>query len=178
MKAKELRPEIRRTIQRLPRIPFAKNSLLPFARWLYNLGSQTKLRKGVDITLQYISERKAFGQTINKFQVLRHKVAESASGIEAWKSFMYHTSYRYAQGESVIKECSMLKYKTGDLLNQVAYECLQMFGGYGFMEEYPIARIYRDVRVAPIYAGTSEIMKEIISKILIDNVQYKTGVTN
>ena len=89
------------------------------------------------------------------------------------KNFMHHTSFRLSRGEFVVKECSMLKLKTSDLINEIAYKCLQMYGGYGFMEEYPIARIYRDVRVIPIYAGTSEIMKEIIAKIVIDGVEYK-----
>ena len=127
----------------------------------------------LDITLQYISERSAFGKPINKLQVLRHRVADMATEIEAWRSFMNHTSYRLAQGEHVVKECSMLKLKTSDLINKVVYDCLQMFGGYGFMEEYPIGRIHRDVRVLPIYGGTSEIMKEIIAKIIIDKKEYK-----
>ena len=129
----------------------------------------------LDLTLNYIAEREAFGRPINKFQVLRHKVAEMASDIAAWKIFLYHTSYRLGQGEFVVKECSMLKLKTADLLNSVVYDCLQMFGGYGFMEEYPIGRLYRDVRIMPIYGGTSEIMKEIISKIVIDDVKYQTS---
>lgn len=127
----------------------------------------------LDITLQYISEREAFGHPINQFQVLRHKIADIASEVEAWKQFTYITSARFAKGDFVVKECSMLKLRTSDLLNQVVYDCLQMFGGYGFMEEYPIARLYRDVRVIPIFAGTSEIMKEIIAKIVVDKVEYK-----
>ncbi len=127
----------------------------------------------LDITLQYISERSAFGKPINKFQVLRHQVADMASDIAAWQALTDLTSYRLSKGDHVVKECSMLKLKTSDLLNEVVYKCLQMFGGYGFMEEYPIGRIYRDVRVVPIYGGTSEIMKEIIAKMVIDNVSYK-----
>lgn len=127
----------------------------------------------LEITLQYISERMAFGQTINKFQVLRHQIAEMATEYEAYKAFSYQTSYRLAQGENVVKECSMLKMRVGDLLNEITYKCQQMFGGYGFMEEYPIGRIYRDVRIAPIYGGTSEIMKEIIAKMVIEGVEYK-----
>lgn len=126
-----------------------------------------------NLTLQYISEREAFGKTIDKFQVLRHKIADLATEIEAWKQFVYVASARFAKGDFVVKECSMLKLKTSDLLNDVVYDCLQMFGGYGFMEEYPIARLYRDVRVIPIFAGTSEIMKEIIAKIEIEKVEYK-----
>ncbi len=127
----------------------------------------------LDITLQYISERSAFGKPINKFQVLRHQIADMSSDITAWKALMDTTSYRLSKGEHVVKECSMLKLKTSDLLNEIVYKCLQMFGGYGFMEEYPIGRIHRDVRVVPIYGGTSEIMKEIIAKMVIDNVSYK-----
>lgn len=131
------------------------------------------MQHALDITLQYISERMAFGQSINKFQVLRHRIADMASDIEAWQAFCHMTSYRLAQGEHVVKECSMLKLKTSDIANSVVYECLQMFGGYGFMEEYPIGRIYRDIRIAPIYGGTSEIMKEIIAKMIIDKKSYK-----
>lgn len=122
----------------------------------------------LEITLQFISERMAFGKSINKFQVLRHRIADIVSDIEAWKAFTHLTSYRLAQGEDVVKECSMLKLRTSDLANKIVYECQQMFGGYGFMEEYPIGRVYRDIRISPIYGGTSEIMKEIIAKIVID----------
>jgi acyl-CoA dehydrogenase len=135
-----------------------------------NIGT---LQYALDITLQYISERKAFGKRLNQIQVLRHRIADMASDIDAWRTYCYHTCYRLSKGEHVVKECSMLKLKTSDLLNKVVYDCLQMFGGYGFMEEYPIGRLHRDVRVIPIYGGTSEIMKEIIAKMVIDNVQYK-----
>ena len=136
----------------------------------FNIGG---MQKALDITLQYISERQAFGKPLNKIQVLRHKIADMATEVEAWRQFMHHTSYRLSKGDFVVKECSMLKLRTSDLINEIVYDCLQMFGGYGFMEEYPIARMYRDVRVIPIYAGTSEIMKEIIAKIVIDKVEYK-----
>ena len=127
----------------------------------------------MDITLQYISERKAFNKELNKFQALRHQIAEMATDIEAYRAFTHLTSYRLAKGESVVKECSMLKLKTADLMNEIGYKCQQMFGGYGFMEEYPIGRFYRDMRILPIYGGTSEIMKEVIAKIIIDKAQYK-----
>lgn len=136
----------------------------------FNIGG---MRYVMDITLEYMAERSAFGKPINKFQVLRHKIADLATELEALKVFTYHTTLRLAKGEHVVKECSMLKLRTSDFFNELVYDCLQMFGGYGFMEEYPIAQIYRDVRVIPIYAGTSEIMREIISKMIIDNVEYK-----
>ena len=129
--------------------------------------------KVLELTIQYISERVAFGKTINQFQVLRHQIADMATEFEAYRSFTYQTCYRLSNGEHVVKECSMLKMRVADLLNEITYKCLQMFGGYGFMEEYPIGRIYRDVRIAPIYGGTSEIMKEIIAKMVIDKVEYK-----
>jgi len=133
------------------------------------------MQHALDITLQYVSERKAFGKQINQFQVHRHTIAEMASDLEAWRAFCDLTSYRIAQGEDVVKECSMLKLKTSDLLTDMVYKCQQMFGGYGFMEEYHIGRMYRDVRVIPIYAGTSEIMKEIIAKTIIDSQEYKSA---
>lgn len=136
----------------------------------FNVGG---MQKALDVTLQYISERQAFGKPLNRIQVLRHKIADMATEVEVWRQFMHHTSYRLSKGDFVVKECSMLKLRTSDLINEIVYDCLQMFGGYGFMEEYPIARMYRDVRVIPIYAGTSEIMKEIIAKIIIDKVEYK-----
>jgi len=135
-----------------------------------NIGT---MRYALDLTLQYISERKAFGKSINQFQVLRHRIADMETELAAWKTFSDHTSYRLSKGEHVVKECSMLKLKTSDLLNDMVYQCLQMFGGYGFMEEYPIGRLYRDARVIPIYGGTSEIMKEIIAKIVVDKKNYK-----
>jgi alkylation response protein AidB-like acyl-CoA dehydrogenase len=127
----------------------------------------------LELTLQYMSEREAFGKPINKIQVLRHRIVDMATDLDVWKQYMLHNSYRFAKGDFVVKECSMLKMRTADLLNSMVYECLQMFGGYGYIEEFPIARLYRDARVIPIYAGTSEIMKEIISKIVIDKVEYK-----
>ncbi|MGB0839900.1 MAG: acyl-CoA dehydrogenase family protein [Chitinophagales bacterium] len=135
-----------------------------------NIGA---MEAAIDITLQYMSERAAFGKPINRFQALRHRIADLASEVAAYKHMTYNTSWALDQGETVVKECSMLKLKTSDLLNKVVYDCLQMFGGYGFMEEYPIARMYRDARVIPIYGGTSEIMKEIIAKMVIDKVEYK-----
>ncbi|TDL99701.1 MAG: acyl-CoA dehydrogenase [Flavobacteriaceae bacterium] len=124
-------------------------------------------------TIDYMNTRVAFGKPITKFQALRHKLAEMAIEIEATRAFLYLTNQRFCNGDIVVTECSMLKAKTSDLLNEVSDKCLQMFGGYGFIEEYPVARIYRDQRVNPIYAGTNEIMKEIICKTVVDGVTYK-----
>lgn len=127
----------------------------------------------IEMTLKYMHERKAFGRPIAKFQVLRHRLADLLTEVEACKQLVYHTAWLHDQGEFAVKECSMCKLKATELQKRVADECLQMFGGYGYMEEYPIAQIYRDTRVGTIVGGTSEIMREIIAKMAIDATQYE-----
>lgn len=136
-------------------------------------GAISALEKALDTTLQYMSERKAFGRPINKFQVLRHRMAQLAAEVEAAKAFCYYCCQLYADGVYDVKLCSMAKLLVTELSEKVATQCLQSYGGYGFMEEYPMARMYRDVRVGTIGGGSSEIMREIIAKIIIDNVGYK-----
>lgn len=133
----------------------------------------TAIEWALETTLKYMSEREAFGRPINKFQVLRHRIAQMASETEAIKAFCYHCCRLYADGVYDVKLCSMAKLLISELAEKVAHQCLQMFGGYGFMEEYPLARMYRDVRVLTIGGGTSEIMREIIAKMVIDDVDYK-----
>jgi acyl-CoA dehydrogenase len=124
-------------------------------------------------SMQYLSEREAFGRPLNKFQVLRHRVAQLASEIEANKQFVYHCCRLHAAGEYAVKECSMAKLLSSELAEKVMTDCLQFFGGYGFMEEYKMARAYRDCRVGTIGGGTSEIMREILAKMIIDDTSYK-----
>jgi acyl-CoA dehydrogenase len=126
-------------------------------------------------SLQYMSERSAFGRTINKFQVLRHKVAQLASEIECTKVFVLTTAKQHAEGKYVVKECSMAKLLSTELADKCMYQCLQFFGGYGFMEEYKVARAFRDSRIGTIGGGTSEIMRDIIAKIVIDDVKYNSS---
>ncbi len=128
----------------------------------------------LEVTLQYMSERKAFGRSINKFQVLRHRIAQMAAEIEMNKSFVYSLYRRYQEGAYLVKEASMAKLLATQLSDKVTTQCLQMFGGYGFMEDYPLARMYRDTRIGQIGGGTSEILCEIISKIMIDGANYNT----
>ncbi|MEM6966387.1 MAG: acyl-CoA dehydrogenase family protein [Bacteroidota bacterium] len=135
--------------------------------------SVVAMETAIEKTLQYMSEREAFGKTINKFQVLRHRIAQLASEVEALKAFSYHCSQLYAQDVYDVKLCSMAKLISTELQEKVATQCLQFYGGYGFMEEYPLARMYRDVRIGTIGGGSSEIMREIISKIVIDSIDYK-----
>ena len=134
------------------------------------IGSSSK--KAIATTLKYMSERKAFGRSIDKFQVLRHRMAQLAAEVEAYQAFAYHCCEIYAKGIYDVKLCSMAKLLGTELSEKVATQCLQMYGGYGFMEEYPMARMYRDVRVGTIGGGSSEIMREIIAKIIIDDVGY------
>ena len=115
-------------------------------------------------TLQYAKEREAFGRPIGRFQAIRHKFAEMATKIEAAKQFNYVTAWRYANGEYPVREISEVKLFTSRVACEVADECLQIHGGYGYMKEYEIERAYRDVRVNRIGAGTDEIMLEVIGR--------------
>ena len=126
----------------------------------------------LEYALQYMSEREAFGRPINKFQVLRHRVAQLSAEIESTRAFVYHCARLHHDGEYAVKECSMAKLLATELSDKATYQCLQFFGGYGYMEEYKIARMFRDSRIGTIGGGTSEIMREIIAKMVIDDQQY------
>lgn len=128
----------------------------------------------IEYSLQYMSERKAFGKTINKFQVLRHRIAQMSAEIEACKTFTYNICQMYKDGKYCVKEASMSKMLATELADKVIYQCLQFFGGYGFMEEYKVARMYRDARLGTIGGGSSEIMCEIIAKMVVDEVSYES----
>jgi hypothetical protein len=120
-----------------------------------------------------MSEREAFGRTINKFQVLRHRIAQLASEIEATKQFVLYCCKLNDDGAYAVKECSMAKLLATELSDKAAYQLLQFFGGNGFMEDFKAARFFRDSRVGTIGGGSSEIMREIIAKMVIDDVDYK-----
>lgn len=127
----------------------------------------------LDYTLQYMSERKAFGKTINKFQVLRHRIAQLSSELEMHKTFVLQVCKMHNDKQYAVKEASMAKLLATDFSDKAMYELLQFFGGYGFMEEYKVARMYRDTRVGTIGGGSSEIMREIIAKIMIEGASYQ-----
>lgn len=124
-------------------------------------------------TLQYLQEREAFGRKIAKFQAIRHTIADVATEVEVAREFVHSTCWKFSEGQNVVKECSMAKLFTSEMQKRVVDTCLQFFGGYGYMEDFPISRAYRDARVGTIAGGTSEIMREIISKIVVDAVDYK-----
>jgi len=115
--------------------------------------------------IRYGTEREAFGKPIIKFQVWRHKFAEHLSAIEAAKRLTYHAVAMFDAGEPAVKQISMAKLFAGDLAQRVAYDCQQFFGAMGYIEETHISRAWRDVRLITIGGGTSEVMKEIISKM-------------
>lgn len=124
-------------------------------------------------TLKYMNEREAFGRQIKKFQVLRHEIVQLFTELEAGKQMTYNACWLVQNGEVPVKETSMVKLYMTELGNKIVDKCLQMFGGYGYMEDFPIARAYRDARVGTIVGGTTQIMREILSKIIIDDVRYK-----
>ncbi|MCB0513611.1 MAG: SCP2 sterol-binding domain-containing protein, partial [Bacteroidetes bacterium] len=122
--------------------------------------------------IKYMSEREAFGKPINKFQVLRHRVAQLAAEIEATKFYVLQTCRMHNEKKYAVKESSISKLLASELADKTAYQVLQFFGGYGYMEEYKIARAFRDSRIGTIGGGTSEIMREIIAKMVIDDTNY------
>jgi acyl-CoA dehydrogenase len=115
-------------------------------------------------TVRYCQEREAFGRPIGKMQNTRFKLAECATEVEVGRAFLDRLVSEHIAGQYLVKECSMAKLWQTEMLNRVVDECLQFFGGYGYMLEYPITRAYMDARVTRIYAGTNEIMKVIIAK--------------
>jgi len=142
-------------------------------RLIMGVNAHARAEYAVDYAINYIGERQAFGKTLDKFQALRHKVAEMASEVEMCKEFNYSVAKRLNDGQYVVKEASMSKLLSTKMADSVIYDCLQLLGGYGYMEDYPMARLLRDSRLGPIGGGTSEILKEIIAKMVIDKKDYK-----
>ncbi|WKD86248.1 Acyl-CoA dehydrogenase [Polaribacter huanghezhanensis] len=142
-------------------------------RLIMAINAHARAEYAVEYAIQYMSERQAFGKTLDKFQALRHKIAEMASEVEMCKEFNYSIAKRLNDGTYVVKEASMAKMLSTKMADSVIYDALQMLGGYGYMEDYPLARMLRDSRLGPIGGGTSEILKEIIAKMIIDKKDYK-----
>ncbi len=115
-------------------------------------------------TVRYCREREAFGRSIASFQNTRFKLAECATKVEVGRAFLDRLVAEHTAGKHLVKECSMAKLWQTEMLGEVVDTCLQFFGGYGYMLEYPVTRAYMDARVQRIYAGTNEIMKVIIAK--------------
>lgn len=142
-------------------------------RLVMGVNAHARAEYALEYAQQYMSERLAFGKTIDKFQALRHKLVDLYSDMEMCKEFNYSVTYKLNKGMYVVKEASMSKLKSTQMADDVIYNCLQFLGGYGYMEDYPMARLLRDSRLGPIGGGTSEILKEILAKIIIDKKEYK-----
>jgi alkylation response protein AidB-like acyl-CoA dehydrogenase len=147
-----------------------------FERLIMAINAHARAEFAIDYTIDYMAQREAFGTTINKFQALRHTMVEHATEVEHCKIFNYAAIARLDKGEYVVKEATMAKLKSTKVADDAIYSCMQMLGGYGYMEEYPLARLLRDSRLGPIGGGTSEIMREILSKMIIDKQNYKPAV--
>ena len=142
-------------------------------RLIMGINAHARSEFALEYTKQYMQDRVAFGKPISKFQALRHRVAQLTSEVEVCKTFNYVTAKRLDQGEYVVKEATMSKLISTKVSDEVMYDCLQFLGGYGYMEDYPLARLARDSRLGPIGGGTSEILREIIAKMVMDGKEYK-----
>jgi acyl-CoA dehydrogenase len=135
-------------------------------RLLVAIGAQTSAERMLTIAKQYTKQRKAFGKSISDFQTVQFRLAEMATEIEIGRTFLDSVIIEHMSGKNAVTRVSMAKYWITDMAKKVASEVMQLHGGYGYMEEYEIARRYRDIPVSAIYAGTNEIMKTIIVKNL------------
>ena len=128
------------------------------------VGSQAAGEQVLADTVSYCREREAFGRPSGKFQNTRFQLAACATEVEVGRGFLDRLLSEHIAGKHLIKECSMAKLWQTEMLGRVVDSCLQLYGGYGYMLEYPVTRAYMDARVQRIFAGTSEIMKIIIAK--------------
>ena len=139
---------------------------LPQERLILAVAAVATMEKAVELTLEYTKERMVFGKPVFSFQNSRFVLAECATLVRVAQSFLDDCIQLHLKGELDIETAAMAKWWLTEQQCIVADRCLQLFGGYGYMEEYPISRIFTDSRIQKIYGGTSEIMKEIISRSL------------
>jgi len=140
---------------------------LPQERFLIGVMATANCEWMFETTRAYVRERKAFGKTLAHLQTIQHKLAEMKTKVSITRSFTDQCLEMHNAGNLDGAMASMNKYWTTDLQNSVAYECVQMHGGWGFMQEYPICKAYLDARVQPIYGGSNEIMKELIARTIV-----------
>jgi acyl-CoA dehydrogenase len=139
---------------------------LPQERLLVAIHAVAMMERALALTIDYVKQRQAFGKKIIEFQNTQFELADCKSEATVARVFVDHCLERHVEGGLDAVTASMAKQWTTDVLCKVVDRCLQLFGGYGYMDEYPISRIYRDARVMRIYAGTNEIMKLLISRSL------------
>ena len=136
-------------------------------RLLVAIEAQIEAECCVELTANYVKERKAFGKRIADFQNTQFKIAEMATEIDLGRTYIESLIARHIAGEEIVKEVSMAKWWVSDMAKRISSDCMQLHGGYGYMEEYEIARRFRDIPVAAIYAGSNEVMKGIIAKQIL-----------
>ena len=139
---------------------------LPQERLIVALHAVAMMERALALTVDYVKQRKAFGKTIIEFQNTQFELADTKTETTVGKVFIDHCIERHVAGQLDTVTASMAKTWSTDMLGKVTDRCLQLFGGYGYMDEYPISRLYRDARVMRIYAGTNEIMKLVIARSL------------
>jgi acyl-CoA dehydrogenase len=120
----------------------------------------------LEITIQYCKERTAFGRPLTKFQNTQFEIVEMATEASLGRTFLDKLIADHIEGKDIVVDVSMAKYWTTEMASRTADRCMQLFGGHGYCEEYPIARAWRDIRVTRIFAGTNEIMKTIAARFM------------
>ncbi len=140
---------------------------LPRERLVLAVGAVGHAQGALEKTIEYVTTRKAFGQPIASFQNTRFEPAKVKTEIEVHRAFVEKCNALYAKGKLDVPTAAMVKLSTTEMEGRVTDACLQLFGGYGYMAEYPIARFWADARIQRIYGGTSEIMKEVIARSLV-----------
>lgn len=137
---------------------------LQLERFVACVAFTASAQQALEDTIRYAQERELFGKRLSEFQITRHKFAKLQTKLEAARQLLYHAARLFEAGEDPTMVVSMCKAFCADVACEVADECLQIHGGYGYVEEYDIARFYRDIRLWKIGAGTTEVMYEIIAK--------------
>lgn len=130
------------------------------------IGSQAMAEAMLALTIQYCKEREIFGKPVSSFQHNTFKIVEMATEIELGRTFIDALIKEHMAGQDITKKVCMAKSWIPEMANRVAYHCLQLHGGYGYMEEYPICRFARDIRIHTIFAGTTEVMKTVVGKMM------------
>ena len=135
-------------------------------RLMTAIGAQVMAEEALRLTIDFAKSRQAFGRPIGRFQYISFELAKLATDVELGRTFLESLILDHMEGREIVQKVSMAKYWIAEMLNRVVERGVQFHGGYGYMEEYPIARLFRDARVYTIFAGTSEIMLLIISRYL------------
>jgi len=140
---------------------------LPRERLMLAVAAVAHAEGALERTIEYVTQRKAFGATVASFQNTRFELAKIKTDIEVHRAFYEKCRAQYAQGQLDVPTAAMIKLATSEMECRTIDACLQLFGGYGYMAEYPISRYWTDARVQRIYGGTNEIMKEVIARSLV-----------